>query len=65
MPLDAPHSMMNKFHGPGDANFGLVSSTIKKMVGIAPEIALSQREGTYSSLKSRITNFMLKNDPCL
>ena len=49
MPLDAPHSMMNKFHGPCDANFGLVSSSIRKMIGTAPEIALSQREGTYST----------------
>ena len=48
-PLDAPHSMMNKFHGPSDANFGLVSSSIKKMVEAAFEIALSQQEGTYSS----------------
>ena len=47
--LDAPHSMMNKFHGPSDANFRLVSSAIKKMVGTAPKIALSQRKGTYSS----------------
>ena len=45
-PLDAPHSMMNKFHGPDDANFVLVSSTIKEMVGVALDIALSQREGT-------------------
>ena len=41
--------MMNKFHGPSDANFGLVSSAIKKMVGVAPKIALNQREGIYSS----------------
>ena len=45
MSLDAPHSMMNKFHGPIDANFGLVSSAIKKMVGTALEVALSHREG--------------------
>ena len=44
-PLDAPHSMMNKFHGPSDANFGLVSGAIKKVVGVALDIALSQREG--------------------
>ena len=42
--------MMNKFHGPNDANFGLVSSAIKKIVEIAPEIALNQREGTYLPL---------------
>ena len=46
MPLDASHSMMNKFHGPSDANFGLVSSAIKEMVETALKIALSQREGT-------------------
>ena len=44
--LDATHSMTNKFDGPGDANFGLVGGTIKKMVGVALDIALSQREGT-------------------
>ena len=41
--------MMNKFHGPGDANFGLVSSTIKRMVEVALEITLTQREGSCSS----------------
>lgn len=43
--LDAPHSMMNKFFGSNDANFGLVSTAIKKMVEKAHEIAHSQREG--------------------
>lgn len=43
--LDAPHSMMNKFGGPNDPNFGLVSSAIKKMVEEAIRIAVSQREG--------------------
>ena len=47
MPLDAPHSMMNKFHGPDDANFGLVSSVIKEMVEKACEIALTQRQCMY------------------
>ncbi|MCJ1224820.1 hypothetical protein MMC12_001466 [Toensbergia leucococca] len=42
--LDASHVMMNKFRGPDDANFELVSSTIKNMVGEAKRIALAQRE---------------------
>ena len=37
--------MMNKFQGPNDANFELVSSTIKQMVGEAKGITLAQREG--------------------
>ena len=42
---------MNKFSGPGDANFGLVSNAIKKMVNEAKKIAVSQREGIcWSSL---------------
>ena len=45
--LDASHSMMNKFGGPSDANFGLVSDTIKEMAGKAKSIAASQREGIY------------------
>ena len=48
-PLDAPHSRMNKFSGPNDANFGLVSDAIKTMVKEAKRIAVSQREGTYCS----------------
>lgn len=47
--LDAPHIRMNKFDGPNDANFGLVSSAIKEMTAKSREIALSQREGTYWS----------------
>ena len=47
--LDAPHSMMNKFSGPSDANFGLVSATIKNMVEEAKRITVSQREGIYWS----------------
>ncbi|KAL9065051.1 MAG: hypothetical protein Q9161_008470 [Pseudevernia consocians] len=43
-PLDAAHVMMNKFLGPNDANFELVSSTIKEMVGKAKKITLAQRE---------------------
>ena len=43
--LDAPHSMMNKFFGPSDANFLLVGNTIKFMVDEAKIIADSQREG--------------------
>ena len=54
--LDAPHSMMNKFHGPSDANFGLVSSAIKKMVGTALKITLSQREGTHLSSMALTSN---------
>ena len=46
--LDASHVMMNKFRGPDDANFELVSSTIKNMVGEAKRIALAQREGKIS-----------------
>ena len=45
MALDAPHSKMNKFHGPGDANFVLVSDTIRNMVNEAKRISVSQREG--------------------
>ena len=41
--------MMNKFLGPNDANFELVSSTIKEMVGEAKRITLVQREGKISS----------------
>lgn len=47
MPLDAPHSMMNKFDGPSDANFCLVSSEIRQIVKEAKRIAVSQREGIY------------------
>ena len=45
--LDAPHSMMNKFDGPSNANFLSVSYVIKKMVERAKKIAVSQREGIY------------------
>ena len=51
--LDAPHSLMNKFSGHSDANFGLVSSAIKKMVEEAKRIAISQREGIYWSSLSK------------
>ena len=44
-PLDAPHSKMNKFYGPKDANFGLVSNDIREMVNEARGISVSQREG--------------------
>ena len=44
-PLDAPHSKMNRFYGPGDANFGLVSVDIRKMVNEAKRISINQREG--------------------
>lgn len=40
---------MNKFLGPSDANFGLVSTEIKKMVEEAKRIAVSQREGNHWS----------------
>ena len=50
--LDAPHSIMNKFFGPNDANFGLVGTAIRKMVEKAHEIALNQREGTSWDLKA-------------
>ena len=45
--LDAPHSMMNKFFGPSDANFILVSDTVKEMVKEAREIVVSQRQGIH------------------
>lgn len=47
LPLDTPHSMMNKFSGPDDANFGLVSHAIKNMVNKAKSIVISQHEGTH------------------
>lgn len=47
--LNAPHSMMNKFLGPSDANFVLVSSAIEKMVKEGKRIAVSQGEGIYRS----------------
>ena len=40
--------MMNKFCGPTDANFELVSSTIKEMVREAKTITVAQREGKIS-----------------
>ena len=49
MPLNAAHSMMNKFGGPGDANFILVSDEIREMADKAERIAVSQREGIYWS----------------
>ena len=45
--LDAPHSMMNKFFGPSDANFILVSDTVKEMVKEARNIVVSQGEGIH------------------
>lgn len=45
--LDAPHSIMNKFGGPSDANFGLVSNVIKNMAEKAQRIAASQREAFH------------------
>ena len=45
--LDASHSMMNKFSGPDDANFGLVGNAIKRMVEEADGIAVDQREGMH------------------
>lgn len=40
--------MMNKFQGPKDENFKLVSGTIKEMVREAKRITLAQREGKIS-----------------
>lgn len=37
--------MMNKFQGPNDENFKLVSGSIKAMVQEAKRITLAQREG--------------------
>ena len=54
--LDAPHARMNKFDGPNDANYGLVSNAIKEMVAKAQKIALSQREGTYCSFMAKFSN---------
>lgn len=50
--LDAPHAKMNKFFGPSDANFGLVSNTIKTMVEQAEDIALCQQEGISHFLRN-------------
>lgn len=44
---------MNKFCGPKDANFGLVSNDIREMVNEAKRISVSQREGIIG-LDSRI-----------
>ena len=46
--LDARHVMMNKFQGPEDENFKLVSGSIKRMVGEAKRITIAQREGNTS-----------------
>ena len=43
--LDAPHVMMNKFQGPEDENFKLVSGSIKNMVREAKRVTVAQREG--------------------
>lgn len=40
--------MMNKFRGPNDANFELISSTVKEMVQEAKRITVTQREGKIS-----------------
>ena len=40
--------MMNKFLGPEDENFKLVSESIKKMVREANRITVAQREGKIS-----------------
>ncbi len=44
-PLNAAHSMMNKFGDPSDANFILVSDEIREMANEAKRITVSQREG--------------------
>lgn len=44
-PLNAAHSMMNKFGDPNDANFILVSDEIREMANEAKRITVSQREG--------------------
>lgn len=43
--LDASHVMMNKFHGPTDANYGLVRDKLQEMAAEAHNIAASQRSG--------------------
>ena len=40
--------MMNKFQGPEDENFKLVSGSIKRMEGEAKKITIAQREGKTS-----------------
>ena len=42
--------MMNKFQGPEDENFKLVSGSIKAMVQEAKRITLGQREGKTTVL---------------
>lgn len=54
--LDAPHSMMNKFDGPSNANFLAVSNVIRDMVEKAKTIAVSQQEGIHLSSLSRCSN---------
>ncbi|KAL9067186.1 MAG: hypothetical protein Q9161_007082 [Pseudevernia consocians] len=56
--LDAPHSMMNKFGGPNDANFGLVSNVIKRMVEEAKRIAISQREDNADDTNLDLAQFL-------
>lgn len=43
--LDASHVMMNKFLGPEDENFKLVSGSIQRMVEEAKRITVAQRAG--------------------
>ena len=44
IPLDAPHVMMNKFSGPQDRSFRLVSGCLKKMFDKAPVINIRTAE---------------------
>lgn len=54
--LDAPHSMMNKFDSPGNANFVSVSNVVRDMVEKAKAIAVSHQEGIviFTNKSSRV-----------
>jgi hypothetical protein len=43
--LDAPHTMMNKFKGPGDPGFELVSGIVRRMVNKSEELLKMRGNG--------------------
>ena len=45
--LDAPHSMMNKFKGPRDPGFEIVSSTVRHMVNKSGEVLNLRKSGKH------------------
>ena len=45
MSLDAPHTMMNKFRSPEDANFKRVAKVLKSMAQEARSIVEAQHQG--------------------